>query len=68
MNRHPMTHPRPRPQFNVRGLLWFTTGACGLFALLAAIGVSPLETLIGFVFVGGIVLVQAALVELFTRR
>jgi hypothetical protein len=58
----------PRPQFNLRNLLVFTTGLCALFALLGAIGVGPVEALIGFGFVTSIVLVQAALIELFLHR
>jgi hypothetical protein len=57
-----------RPQFNLRNLLYFTTGLCALFAILGALGVSARHALIGFAFVTSIVLVQAALVELFQRR
>ena len=60
--------PQPRPQFNLRNLLYFTTGLCVLFALLGAIGVTPLQTLIGFGFVTAIVIVQAALIDLLLRR
>ncbi len=68
MNEPFIQQPGPRTQFNLRTLLGFTTGLCVVFALLGAIGVSPWQTLIGFTFVTAIVLVQAALVELFTRR
>ncbi len=58
----------PRPQFNLRMLLYVTTGLCVLFAILGALGVPPLHALIGFVFVTILVLIQAAMIELFTRR
>lgn len=68
MNPYAPPQHRPRPQFHLRALFWFTTGMCVLFAILGAIGVSPLETLIGFAFVSGVVLAQAALLELFAQR
>ena len=47
----PAPHPPPvpsGPRFGLKALMIFVTGCCVLLAGLAALGMSPLSTLVGF--------------------
>ncbi len=64
MQPNPFTN---RPQFSLFGMLSLVTLFCVVFALLAALGSPPLQTLLGFLLFGGIAGVGAVVIELFAQ-
>ena len=56
-----------RPQFSLFGLMALMALFALVFALLAALGTSPLQVLIGFLVFGGLAGVIAVIIECFAQ-
>ena len=56
-----------RPQFSIFGLMALTAVLSIVFGLLAAMGTSPLQVLIGFLVFGGLAGMFAAIIEIFAQ-